>query len=129
MNNMLEKIRSKLYIESVKNKQNSKIAGRFGEKIAKTWLEEEWDVIDVTDDNEPFFNSDEFYNGDKKRKRPDFVSIFDDKNDEDKIILWDAKFHDVHNNKFKLTNSELNKYFELKNSFVKNLNAIQMMSM
>lgn len=94
-------------------KKTATESGIFGEKIAKKWLEQEWEIIDVSSQDKPFFDVNK-----NNAKRPDFVSIFNDGNEsDDKIILWDAKFHTITNNNFKLTDEELNKYYKLKELF------------
>lgn len=108
-----KEIRKMFMLQDIK--KSSEKSGDFGENIAKKWLKNEWEIIDVSSQDKPFFNQDEI----KKygAKRPDFISIFDDDDNNQKIILWDAKFHKVENNSFKLTTEELDKYRQLKNLF------------
>ncbi len=109
----VKKIKKMIMLQDIKN--STRKSGDFGEGIAKKWLEEEWEIIDVSSQDKSFFDQDEL----KKSgaKRPDFVSIFDDNDDNQKVILWDAKFHNVENNSFKLTVEEICKYRKLRELF------------
>jgi hypothetical protein len=112
----IKEIKKMLKLQDIK--KDPKHSGKFGEDIGKQWLLDEWEIIDVSDSKEPFFNTEELKQ--YGAKRPDFVSIFDNDNNQS-IILWDAKFHNVKNDSFTLTNEEIEKYGKLKEFFCREI--------
>ena len=117
MNEKLKEMKKMLILQDIK--KSSEKSGKFGEGIAKEWLKETWEIIDVSSQDKLFFSQDKLKKNDAKR--PDFISIFDDDDKNEKIILWDAKFHTIENNTFKLKDDELEKYRNLKKLFCKEI--------
>lgn len=107
---MMHKIKAHFILEEIKSDRDA--SGKFGEYLAKSWLEDDqWDLLDLNNGDQDFF-SDELY--EIGGKKPDFIGMADGISG---VVLWDAKFHNVHDGIFKLENQELQKYKALHKYF------------
>jgi len=107
----------------LKIKSDINESGKFGEAIAAKWLRHNnWSYIDftITDrGDEEYLNMIDLY--DQKGKKPDFLGQLDG---IDGFVLWDAKFHRIYEDHFKLSTKEINKYSELLSYFNKTFQGV-----